>query len=308
MIYDVIIIGGGPAGYTAALYCARANMTTLILEKLSAGGQMATTELVENYPGFEDGIDGFELGMKMKAGAEKFGAKTELAEVTSVDFSEQIKKVTSTEGIFEAKTVIIATGASPRKLNLPEENSLLGRGICYCATCDGMLFKNKEVCVIGGGNTAVADALYLSKICAKVYLIHRRDKLRASPVYMKSLQTTENIEFVWNNTVEEVLQSDASGRALVSGIRVKNIKTNSEKTIDCSGVFVAVGRIPNTDIFKDIIDLDESGYIIAGEDCKTNIDGVFACGDVRTKELRQIINACADGANASKYIEDYNLL
>ncbi len=305
MIYDTIIIGGGPAGYTAALYCSRASMSTLILEKLSPGGQMATTSIVDNYPGFEEGIDGFELGMKMKACADRFGAKTELADVTAVDFTGKIKKVISSEGTFEAKTVIIATGASARKLGLPEEDGLRGKGVAYCATCDGMLFKGKTVCVVGGGNSAVADALYLAKICEKVYLIHRRDSLRASPIYMNALESTENIEFVWNSRVAKIHSSDASGREVVSGITSEDVKTNATRDIECQGVFVTVGRIPNTDLFKGIINLDSAGYIIAGEDCKTNVDGVFGCGDVRVKQLRQIINACADGANASKYIEDY---
>ncbi len=307
MIYDTVIIGGGPAGYTAALYCARASMSTLVLEKLSPGGQMATTSIVDNYPGFEEGIDGFDLGMKMKACADRYGAVTELADVTAVDFSQPIKKLTTSEGIFEGKAVIIATGASARKLGLPEEDNLRGKGVAYCATCDGMLFKGKDVCVIGGGNSAVADALYLAKICPKVYIVHRRNELRASPIYMKALENEGNIEFVWDSKVAKILSSSESGREMVSGVSVENIKTGEQKEIACSGVFVTVGRDPNTELFKDMITLDSSGYIVAGEDCKTNIEGVFACGDVRTKLLRQIINACADGANASRYIEDYLL-
>ncbi len=307
MIYDTVIIGGGPAGYTAALYCTRSGLSTLVLEKLSPGGQMATTETVDNYPGFEEGIDGFELGMKMKACADRFGAITELAEVTSVDFCDCIKKITTTEGVFEARTVIIATGASARKLGLVEEDGLRGKGVAYCATCDGMLFKGKDVCVIGGGNSAVADALYMAKICPKVYLIHRRDELRASPIYMKALEDEGNIEFVWDSKVSKINSSTDTGREMVSGVTVENLKTGETKDIQAAGVFVTVGRDPNTELFKDLIPLDENGYIIAGEDCKTNIEGVFACGDVRTKLLRQIINACADGANASRYIEDYLL-
>lgn len=305
MIYDIVIIGGGPAGYTAALYGARAGLSTIVLEKLSPGGQMATTSWVENFPGFDEGIDGFDLAMKMKSGAEKFGAITEFAEVTSVDFTQKIKKITTSSGDFEGKTVIIATGSSHRTLGLPEEESLVGKGVVYCATCDGMLFKGKDVCVVGGGNTAVADALYLSKICKSVTIIHRRDRLRASQVYTKTLQTTDNIDFVWNSTVEQITTGDVNGRQMVNGVELKNVKTNEIKSLDVKGVFVAVGNIPNTSIFKDIITLDESGYIVAGEDCKTNIEGVFAIGDVRTKELRQIINACADGANATHFIEEY---
>ncbi len=304
MIYDIVIIGGGPAGYTAALYGARAGLSTIVLEKLSPGGQMATTSWVENYPGFDEGIDGFDLAMKMKSGAEKFGAITEFAEVTSVDFSGEIKKVTTINGDFDGKTVIIATGARHRTLGLSGEESLVGKGIVYCATCDGMLFKGKDVCVVGGGNTAVADALYLSKICKTVTIIHRRDRLRASQVYTKTLQTTTNMDFVWNSTVENITTGDVNGRQMVNGIVLKNVKTNATKSLDVSGVFVAVGNIPNTAIFNDIT-RDESGYIVAGEDCKTNIEGVFAIGDVRTKALRQIVNACADGANATHHIEEY---
>ena len=305
MIYDTIIIGGGPAGYTAALYATRAGLSTILIEKLGPGGQMATTHWVDNYPGFEEGINGFDLAMKMKAGAERFGATTIFAEVTSVDFSQSVKKVVTPDEEYEAKTVIIATGASPRKIGLENEESYMGKGLVYCATCDGMLFKGKDVCVVGGGNSAVADALYLSKICSKVYIIHRRDRLRASPVYTKTLQTASNIEFIWNNNVSDVVLTDTNGRKSISQAKLLNVKTNNEKTIDVSGVFVAVGRIPNTDIFKDIIELDESGYIVAGENCKTNVNGVFAIGDVRTKDLRQIVNACGDGANASHYLEEY---
>ncbi|MFI3257003.1 MAG: thioredoxin-disulfide reductase [Spirochaetales bacterium] len=305
MIYDTLIIGGGPAGYTAALYCARAALSVMVLEKLSPGGQMATTSVIDNYPGFEEGIDGFDLGMKMKACADRFDAKTELADVTDVDFTQPIKKITTSEGVFEGRTVIIATGASPRRLGLPEETILKGRGVAYCATCDGMLFKGRSVAVIGGGNSAVADALFLSKICTKVYLVHRRNTLRATPVYMNALRNTENIEFKWDSTVSNILYSDTNGQKLVTGLSLKNVKTGEPEDIACQGVFITVGRIPNTDVFKNAVRLDDTGYIIADESCKTDVPGVFAAGDVRTKVLRQIVNACADGATASKYAEDY---
>ena len=202
-IYDVVIIGGGPGGYTAALYCARAGLSTMVLEKLSAGGQMALTSQIDNYPGFEEGIDGFSLAEKMQQGAERFGAETELAEVLSVDFSGEIKKIESSEGTFKAKTIIIATGAVPRELGVPGEKELVGRGVGYCATCDGMFYRNKTVMVIGGGNTAAADAMTLSRICEKVILVHRRDSLRATKVYHKQLEETPNIEFYWNTIVSE---------------------------------------------------------------------------------------------------------
>lgn len=300
MIYDTVIIGGGPAGYTAALYCVRAGRSVMVLEKLSAGGQMAATGIIDNYPGFEQGIDGFELGQKMKACADRFGTKTELTEVTAVDFSGSIKKVTCSAGVIEAKTVVIATGASARTLGLSEESSLKGKGLAYCAVCDGMFYKDKTVAVIGGGNSAAADALYLSKICKKVYLVHRRDSLRASAVYMEPLTKTANLEFVWNAAVKNIIHDKT-----VTGITVERTDTHKLSEIACDGVFVAVGRIPNTDIFKGKLPLDEKGYIIADESTKTAIDGVFAAGDVRTKTLRQIVTACADGACASAAIEEY---
>ncbi|MGI5078385.1 thioredoxin-disulfide reductase [Treponema maltophilum] len=300
MIYDVAIIGGGPGGYTAALYCVRSGLSAVVLEKLSPGGQMAATNIVDNYPGFEEGIDGFTLGQKMKAGAERFGAQTVLAEVKSADLKSKIKKIDSSEGVFEAKTVIIATGAEAKKLGLPEETQLAGKGVAYCATCDGMFYKNKTVAVVGGGNSAVADALYLSNICKEVYLIHRRGELRASAVYMNALKAAGNVHLVWNSVVSKLLYDKT-----LTGITVQNVESGETSNIECSGLFVAVGRLPNTALFKDTVELDESGYIVADESTRTNIPGVFAVGDVRTKALRQIVTACADGAVASRYIEDY---
>lgn len=299
-IYDVIVIGGGPGGYTAALYAARANLTTLVLEKFSPGGQMATTDMVENYPGFAEGIGGFELGMQMKQGAERFGVKTKLAEVRSVDLNANPKVVTTAKDSFEAKTVILATGAFPRELGLPNESSLRGRGVSYCATCDGMFYRDKTVVIVGGGNTAVADAIFLAKICKKVYLVHRRDELRASKTYMKILEKTENMEFVWSSVVTEI-----QANQFVTGVKVKSKKDDSERDIACDGVFVAIGNIPNTDLFKGQIELDEAGYVLADESTKTNIAGVFAVGDMRQKPLRQIVTAVADGAVASKFAEEF---
>ena len=300
MIYDVVIIGGGPAGYTAALYCVRSGLSVLVLEKLSPGGQMAATSVIDNYPGFEEGIEGFDLGQKMKASADRFGAKTLLGEVFSLDLQSDIKKIESSEGGFEAKTVIIATGAAPRKLGLPEEDALAGRGVAYCATCDGMFFKGKTVAVIGGGNSAVEDALYLSKICKKVYLIHRRNELRAASVYRAALEKAAPIEIVWNSVVKNILHGGT-----VTGITVEDTQSGKTSDIACEGVFVAVGRIPNTAFIKDVLATDKNGYIIADETTQTSIPGVFAAGDVRTKPLRQIVNACADGACASKFAEEY---
>lgn len=299
-IYDVIIIGGGPGGYTAALYTARAGLDVLLLEKLSAGGQMALTSQIDNYPGFESGVDGFELAEKMQAGAERFGVKTELAEVYSVDFKDTIKRIDTSEGLFLAKTVVISTGASPRELGIENEQPLVGRGVNYCAACDGMFFRGKKVIVVGGGNSAAADALLLSRICEKVTVVHRRDTLRATKIYHEPLMQAENVDFVWDSVVTELIYADG-----FKGVKVKNVKTEEEKEIACDGIFISVGRKPVTDFLDGQLELDAAGYIVADESTKTNIPGVFAVGDVRTKALRQIVTAVADGAMASHYIDEY---
>lgn len=299
-IYDMLIIGGGPAGYTAALYAARAGLDTILLEKLSAGGQMALTGDIDNYPGFEEGIDGFTLGIKMQQGAERFGAKTEYAEVTAVDFSDKIKKITTSNGDYFGKTVVISTGANPRELGIKDEQALIGRGVHYCAHCDGRFYKDKTVVVVGGGNSAAADALYLSRLAKKVYVIHRRDTLRATKIYHEPLIKADNIEFLWNSTV-----SDFIVNSRVKGIAVKNIVDNSVSEIDCDGVFISIGRKPATDFLIGAVALDKNGYIIADESTKTNINGVYAVGDVRTKVLRQVVTAVSDGAVAVHYAEEY---
>lgn len=299
-IYDVIIVGGGPAGYTAALYAARANLSTLVLEKFSPGGQMATTDMIENYPGFPEGINGFELAMQMKNGAERFGVTSKLTEVKSVDLQATPKLVTTRKDTFAARTVILATGAFPRELGLPNERELRGRGVSYCATCDGMFYRDKTVVIVGGGNTAVADAIFLAKICKKVYLVHRRDELRASKTYMETLKRAENIEFVWNSEVTEL-----HAEQFLTGVTVRNKKNSETRLLDCDGVFVAIGNIPNTELVKGQIELDEAGYVIADETTKTNVEGVFAIGDMRQKPLRQVVTAVADGAVAAKFAEEY---
>ena len=299
-IYDMIIIGGGPGGYTAALYAARAGLDVIVLEKLSAGGQMALTSQIDNYPGFEEGVDGFELGEKMQAGAEKFGAKTEYAEVFSVDLGAVPKVVETSEGTFFGHTVVFATGASPRELGVAGEKELVGRGIHYCAACDGMFYKGKTVVIVGGGNTAAADAMVLSRIAKKVILVHRRDTLRATKIYHEPLKKAENVEFHWNSVVSEFI---SEGK--VTGIKIKNVHTGEEELIHCDGVFVSVGRKPATELVNGQLDLDTSGYIIADESTKTNISGVYAVGDVRTKKLRQIVTAVSDGAIAAHEAEEY---
>mgnify|MGYP000922849576 FL=1 len=299
-IYSTAIIGGGPAGYSAALFCARAGLDTVVLEKLSAGGQMAETGKIENYPGFDDGIDGFELGMKMEKSALKFGAESKYCRVISADLKSNPKVIKTTDGHILSHSVIIATGAFPRKLAIKDEEKLIGKGVAYCAYCDGMMYKGKTVAVIGGGDSAAEDALYLSSICHKVYLIHRRAKLRASESYIKALEKHNNIELILNAEPLEFIHGDT-----LTGIRLGNTVDNHIFDLDCNAVFVAIGRVPESEIFKDQLETDKYGYIKAGEDCATNMVGVFAAGDVRTKALRQVVTAVADGANAAKSAKDY---
>ena len=299
-IYDVIVIGGGPGGYTAALYCARAGLHTVILEKMMPGGQMALTEQIDNYPGFDQGVDGFTLGQQMKKGAERFGAETRTADVLSVKLEGEIKEVETTDGIVSGRVVILATGAATRELGLPGEKELVGRGVSYCATCDGMFFRGKIVVVVGGGNSAAADAMVLSRVCEKVILVHRRDTLRATKVYHKPLMEAENVAFRWNSTVTELLQE---GR--LTGVKVKDTITGEETVVPCDGLFVSIGRAPASELVKGVLELDEAGYVKADESTRTSIPGVFAVGDVRTKVLRQIITAAADGAVASHYADEY---
>lgn len=298
--YNIAIIGGGPAGYTAALYSARAGLSVVLFEELAPGGQMATTSAIENYPGFDETVDGFELGQKMKNGAEKAGAESIFEEVTELDLFALPKTIKTTEGEYSADAVIIAAGANPRELGIEHEKELRGRGVSYCATCDGMMYRNKTVAVIGGGNTAAEDALYLSKLCKKVYLIHRRSSLRASVSYQKQLEMAENVEILWNSVPSEFIFDN-----IIKGIKLKDTVSKNEYSIDCDGIFIAIGRTPNTALVKGQLELDESGYINSDETTKTNIPGVFAAGDIRTKPLRQIVTAASDGAVASKFAEEY---
>ena len=299
-IFDMLIIGGGPAGYTAALYAARAGFDTVVLERMSVGGQMSLTGDIDNYPGFDEGIDGITLGMKMQQGAERFGAKTEYAEVTKVELSGKVKRITTTNGEYFAKTVVISSGANPRELGLDKEAELLGRGIHYCAHCDGRFYKDKTVIVVGGGNSAAADALYLSRLAKKVYLVHRRDTLRATKIYHEPLMQTENVEFLWNSEIAELISDKR-----VCGAKLKNKASGEITHIDCDGIFVSIGRKPATEFLAGVLELDSNGYIIADESTKTSLDGVYAVGDVRTKELRQIVTAVADGAVAVHHAEQY---
>ena len=298
--YDVMIVGGGPAGYTAALYCARSGLKTVVLEKLSAGGQIALTEWVDNYPGFDEGIDGFSLGQKMQAGAERFGAVTERAEVQALELTGSIKRAVTDQGVFEAKVVMLATGATPRPLGVAGEEQWLGHGIHYCAACDGMFYRGKTVAVVGGGNTAAADALLLSRVAKEVHVIHRRDTLRATKVYHQPLMEAENVIFHWDSQVESLLTGDT-----FQGVRLRNKKTGEVSDLSCDGVFVSIGRQPATELVTGQVELDKAGYVVADETTRTNLPGVFAIGDVRTKALRQVVTAAADGAVASYYADEY---
>lgn len=299
-IYDMIIIGAGPAGYSAALYASRAGLDTLVIERMSVGGQMALTDVIDNYPGFDEGIDGFTLGMKMQAGAHRFGAQTEYAEVTEVFLSEKIKQVNTSAGDFKTRSVVIATGANPRELGIEGEKELVGRGVHYCAHCDGRFYKDKTVMVVGGGNSAAADALYLSHLAKKVYLVHRRDSLRATKIYHQPLMEADNVEFIWNSTVSGFEVDDR-----IKAVKIKDLKTNKESRICADGVFVSIGRSPATELFAGKIELDGAGYVKADETTATNIKGVFAIGDVRTKALRQVVTAVSDGAVAAHFAEEY---
>ena len=300
IVYDMIIVGGGPGGYTSALYAARAGFNVLVLEKFSAGGQMALTHQIDNYPGFEDGIDGFSLADKMKKQAERFGARSENAEVIKVNLTVNPKEIETAKGTFLSKTVLLASGANPRELGVDKETELIGRGVAYCASCDGMFYRGKTVVVVGGGNTAAADAILLSRIAKKVIIVHRRGTLKATRIYHEPLMNAENVEFKWDSTVTELLYEDK-----ITGVKIKNVKTGEESIIDCDGVFVSVGRKPATDFLGSQLDLDENGYIIADETTKTSIPGVYAVGDIRTKQLRQVVTAVSDGAMAVHSAEEY---
>ena len=293
-IYDTVIIGGGPAGYSAALYAARAGLDTLVLERAMPGGQAAITDIIENYPGFDEGIGGAELAIRMQRGAEAAGAVTEYREVLSLDLSDRIKKIETDSGTLSARTVIVATGADPRRLGIDGEEELLGRGVHYCAHCDGRFYKGKTVAVIGGGNTAVEDALYLSRIAKKVYIVHRRDEFRATRVYLDSLFSTENIEILRGYTPAELVRDDT-----LRALTLSDTSSGEPKRIEVDAVFVSIGRVPVTDFLPREIEL-EDGYIKADESTETSSPRVFAAGDVRTKALRQVLTAAADGAVAAE--------
>ena len=299
-MYDVIIIGSGPAGLSAAIYGQRARLNTLVLEKQPlSGGQILDTYEVDNYPGLP-GMNGFDLGMKLREHADTMGASFVQNGVTKVEKVEEGFRVYTNKDTYDTRTVVFATGASHRKLMAPGEERLAGRGVSYCATCDGAFFRDKVTAVVGGGDVALGDALFLARACKKVYLIHRRDQLRGAGILQEQVKKTENIEIIWDTQVEEIL-----GEEQVEKIRLYNKKEDSRRELPVDGVFVAVGIIPNSQLAEGLVSLDAGGYIVAGEDGRTSLDGVFAAGDVRTKQLRQVITAAADGANVITSVEHF---
>lgn len=300
MLYDVIIIGSGPAGLSAAIYAERAKLKTLVLEKEPmSGGQILNTYEVDNYPGIP-GVGGFELGTKFRSHADAMGCEFVTAKVETIREEEKKKVVATDKGDYETRAVILASGASHRKLGVPGEEELLGMGVSYCATCDGAFFKEKITAVVGGGDVALEDALFLSRICKKVYLIHRRDALRGAKILQARVQETENIEILWNTTVEQI-----QGSEQVEKLLIYNKVEDKTEELAVNGVFIAVGIQPNTEAFKGTVGMDEAGYILAGEDGVTDCPGIFAAGDLRTKQLRQVITAASDGANAVTSLERY---
>lgn len=302
-LYDVAIIGAGPAGMTAGIYAARSGLKCALIESLSPGGQMAQTEHLENYPGYASSTSGFELAEIMHSQAESFGAKTVYDEVLSIDASKPTKVIRMSFGEIEARSIVIATGARPAKLGLDKEEELTGSGVSYCATCDGNFFKGKIACIVGGGDTAVADAIYLSRICEKVYLIVRRDVLRATAIYHERIKKLNNVEIIWNSVIEKIIDEDG----MLSGLDIRNRITDDITHLNTSALFVAIGTVPNSEFLDGVIELDQKGYIVADESCKTSAAGIFAAGDVRTKQLRQVATAIADGANSIESVSEYLL-
>jgi thioredoxin reductase (NADPH) len=302
-VYDVIIIGGGPAGLAAGLYAGRAKLKTLLIEQMLAGGQAATTDLIENYPGAPEGTTGPALTERMEEQAKKFGAEFIMAEVQGVDLSGREKVVLTSEGRFTSKALIIASGATHKKLGCPGEEEFTGRGVSYCATCDAAFYEDLPVAVVGGGDSAISEAIFLTKFAKRVYVIHRRDALRATKVVQEKAFANHKIEFVWNSVVEEV-----KGSEMVEAVRIRNVKTGESQDLAVNGVFMYVGLVPNTGFLVDKIKLDERGYIPVTANMETDVPGVFAAGDVTAKLLRQVVTAVADGATAAvaaeKYIED----
>lgn len=299
-ITDVIIIGGGGAGLTAALYTSRAKLSTVLFEKLTPGGQIALTDLVENYPGFPEGVTGSEISQKMEEQAKRYGTEVRYEEIRGIEKKGNQFVIQGSEGQYAAKAVIVATGASYRNLNIPKERELTGRGVSYCATCDGAFFKDKELVVIGGGDSAMQEGIFLTRFATQVTVVHRRDKLRASPILQERAQGHPKIKFIWDTVATEIL-----GGERVSGVRLKNVKTNEVRDFKTDGVFIFAGHDPNTGFLKGLVTLDEKGYVKAGDRFQTNIPGLFAAGEVRTGAVKQLVACCGEGCGAALAAQAY---
>lgn len=303
-VTDVVVVGAGPAGMTAALYIARAGFRAIVLEELIPGGQLTSIDELENYPGFGGGVNGFDIAVAMQHQAQRFGVEflSEKAE-RLVHYSDRnVFELTTNAGYLYANAVIIATGAKPLKLPQLEGQDLEGKGLSYCATCDGNFYRGKDVMIVGGGDTACAECIYLSRICRKVYLVHRREDLRAHFMYVEKVKHLPNVEIYWNNEVQNVVMSDADR---IEAVTVRNGKTGEEHTLACEGLFIAIGSLPETAWLRDTVELDQFGYVKAGSDCKTSLKGIYAAGDVRTTPLRQVVTATADGALAAEAAIEY---
>ena len=298
--YDVIIVGGGPAGLTAGIYTARARLRTLLVEKGVIGGQIANAELVENFPGFPDGMSGFELGQLMEKQASKHGLETLVAGVFGIELDRHDKVVRTTEGVFQARALIIAGGSEHRKLGVPGEEEFLGKGVSYCATCDGAFFSDQAVAMVGGGDAAITEALFLTRFASKVTVIHRRDQLRAGALLRERAAANPKLDFLWNSVVEAII-----GDSEVNALQLRNVKTGVRSTLDVSGIFVSIGQHPNTDYLRGLLSLDENGQVITNDRMETQIPGIFAAGDIRHNSARQAITAAGDGATAAISAERY---
>lgn len=299
-IEDVIIIGSGPAGLTAALYTARADLKPLVFTGNEIGGQVSITNEVENYPGFPEGLTGPELVEKFQKQAERFGARVEYAEVTEVDFDNQPFRVISYDNEYQAKSIIIATGASPRKLGVPGEVELTGRGVSYCATCDGFFFQGREIVVVGGGDSALEEGVFLTKFASRVRVIHRRDQLRAGNTLQRRAKRNDKIEFVWNTVVTEI-----NGNGAVDSVQVKDVNTGEVSTLEAEGVFIYIGHYPNSQLFKGKLDMDEEGYLITDRRTRTSVPGVFAAGEIADPVFRQVVTSAGEGCKAAIQAERY---
>lgn len=304
-IYDLLVLGAGPAGLTAAIYAARSRLSVLVIEQMLSGGQIATTEKVENYPGFPEGIDGLELGQRLEEQARNFGTEMVLATVEKVNLTGKLKEVQTTEGTFRGRTLLVATGTRARPLGVPGEEELKGRGVSYCVTCDGSFFRDKTVMVVGGGDSALEEALVLTKFAAKIYIVHRRNELRAIRILQDRIHKNPRIEVIYNTVVQSI-----NGRDRVQSVTLHNLEANKTWEVAVDGIFLYVGLIPNAEFLNGDLAKNEQGYLITSEAMETSIAGVFAAGDIREKGLRQVVTAVADGAiaaiSAAKYVDEHN--